>query len=160
MISNRNFRFNSQRKNLVKLIEWDLKSRAILWCKISWNSTIKEISRLLHLGNVDKPAHPQFTAQQAPEGKKKSYNIINSIAVRWRFRYRTDTRNFLFYLLYFAVSVFYVVMVESWVRICRKTSSHTGRSMPNWRYIKSCTWRCLKWDSLRMIQGLSQGSAK
>ena len=25
-------------------------------------------TRLLHLGNVKKPPHPQFSAQQAPEG--------------------------------------------------------------------------------------------
>ena len=25
-------------------------------------------TRLLHLGNVEKPPHPQFSAQRAPEG--------------------------------------------------------------------------------------------
>ena len=25
-------------------------------------------TRLLHLGNVEKPAYPQFSAQRAPEG--------------------------------------------------------------------------------------------
>ena len=25
-------------------------------------------NRLLHLGNVEKPPHPQFSAQRAPEG--------------------------------------------------------------------------------------------
>ena len=27
-----------------------------------------EKTRLLHLGNVEKPPHPQFSAQRAPEG--------------------------------------------------------------------------------------------
>ena len=31
-----------------------------------WGPILK--SRLIHLGNVEKPPHPQFSAQRAPEG--------------------------------------------------------------------------------------------
>ena len=31
-------------------------------------SEVREKTRLLHLGNVEKPPHPHFSAQRAPEG--------------------------------------------------------------------------------------------
>ena len=35
-------------------------------------------NRLLHLGNVEKPPHPQLFAQRAPEG----YNKFNNYSMR------------------------------------------------------------------------------
>ena len=38
-------------------------------------------TRLLHLGNVEKPPHPQFFAQRAPEGEISSKKHTRALSV-------------------------------------------------------------------------------
>ena len=45
-------------------------------CRVSEVGFVK--TRLLHLGNVEKPRHPQFSARRAPEGQQPARNKFGS----------------------------------------------------------------------------------
>ena len=49
--------------------EIDIFKKMRIQSKVSKVSKVRfEKTRLLHLRNVEKPPHPQFSAQRAPEG--------------------------------------------------------------------------------------------
>ena len=48
-------------------------------CKFS---ILQKKTQLLHLENVEKPPHPQFFAQRAPEGLNASFNAVKVVIER------------------------------------------------------------------------------